>query len=237
MKSLSLSWFLGFFLFGTMQPTQAQVRHDAWDALLQKHVDDRGGVDYKGFLADEARLDAYLKTLSENPVQPSWPKAQQLAYWINAYNAFTVKLILNHYPVASIRDIHNGNPWDVSWIKLGGAKYSLNQIEHRIIRPQFKDARIHFAVNCAARSCPPLLNKAYNPLVLENQLQNQTRNFINHSSYNSLDEEPAKVSKIFEWYAEDFGDLKTFLNRYAKASIPAEAEIRFRNYDWALNTQ
>ena len=235
MKFLSLSWYISFLLFGTMQPTQAQVRHDAWDALLQKHVDDRGGVDYKGFLADEARLDAYLKMLSENPVQPSWPEAQQLAYWINAYNAFTVKLILGHYPVNSIRDIHNGDPWQVSWIKLGGAQYSLNQIEHNIIRPQFKDARIHFAVNCAARSCPPLLNKAYKAVVLDKQLEDQTRKFVNHPRYNTLQPHAVEVSKLFDWYGEDFDPVPAFLNRYASIRIESGASVRYKAYDWSLN--
>ena len=86
---------------------------------------------------------------------------KKMAYWINVYNAFTIKMIVDNYPVSSITKLHGGKPWDVKWIELGEKKYSLNEIEHNILRPQFKDARIHFAVNCAAQSCPPILNKAW----------------------------------------------------------------------------
>ncbi len=213
----------------------AQPGHEAWDKLLQQYVDDRGRVDYAGFKTDEAKLDGYLQSLRQNPAKRSWSRAEQLAYWINTYNAFTIKLILENYPVESIRDLHDGNPWDVSWIRLGGAVYSLNQIEHNIIRPQFKDARIHFAVNCAARSCPPLLNKAYKAVVLDHQLRDQTRKFINNPRFNTLREEAVTVSRIFDWYKEDFGNLHSYLNQYADTPIQTDASVRFKAYDWSLN--
>lgn len=236
MKSKLLILWTGLCLLGPLG-IWAQPKHDTWDDLLQKHVDDQGRVHYAGFKADEALLDAYLEELSKMPAQRSWSRSQQLAYWINAYNAFTVKLILDHYPVQSIRDIHDGNPWAVHWIKIGGTKYSLDQIEHQIIRPQFKDARIHFAVNCAARSCPPLLNKAYNPVVLEQQLRNQTRKFVNHTGYNQLGPDKVRISKIFDWYKTDFGDLIDYLNRYAEQDIRPQAELQFNDYDWSLNSR
>ena len=127
-----------------------------WNGLLRKYVNSSGKVNYKGFKSDKSKLDAYLKELENNPIQENWSKAKKMAYWINAYNAFTIKLIVDNYPISSITKLHGGKPWDVKWIKLGGQTYSLNNIENDILRPKYKDARIHFAVNCAAKSCPPL---------------------------------------------------------------------------------
>jgi hypothetical protein len=133
-------------------------------------------------------------------------------------------------------DLDNGKTWDVKWIKLGGKTYSLNQIEHEIIRPQFKDARIHFAVNCAAKSCPPLYNKAYTEENVNRYLEKRTIQFINDNKYNSISTKKAEISKIFEWYQEDFGDLITYLNKYLKQEdISKKAKVSFKEYDWSLN--
>lgn len=209
--------------------------HSAWNSLLQKYVSASGKVDYAGFKKDELALKAYLSLLAANPPLPSWPKAEKMAYWINAYNAFTIQLILDHYPVKSILDIRNGKPWDWAWIKLGEKTNTLNQIENDILRPQFGDARIHFAVNCAAKSCPPLANKAFTAANLEGLLEQQTKKFINNPAFNTLSGNPVRVSKIFEWYASDFGALPAFLNRYATTLLPEGAQVVFEEYDWKLN--
>jgi hypothetical protein len=209
--------------------------HQPWDELLQKHVSAQGRVDYKALKKDSKKLEAYLETLKKNPVRSDWSRREKMAYWINAYNAFTVKLILDNYPVSSIRDLHDGNPWDVQWIKLGEKTYSLNNIENDILRPQFGDARIHFAVNCAARSCPPLRNGAYFPQELDEALDEQTRKFINDPAYNSLSTRQLSLSKIFEWYASDFGKIRDFLNKYADSPIPETATVVYKEYDWGLN--
>ncbi len=211
------------------------VSHELWDQLLRRHVGEEGKVDYAGFKKDQAMLQRYLDLLAANPMQENWSRSEKMAYLINAYNAFTVQLILDHYPLASIRDLHGGNPWDVKWIRLGDRTYSLNQLEHDILRPQFQDPRIHFAVNCAARSCPPLLNRAYTADSLDRQLGRQTKAFINNPVYNQLGKKEVEISKIFEWYAGDFGNLIDYLNRYAEIDIASDARIRFREYDWALN--
>ena len=153
----------------------AQISHQVFDNLLSTHVTDTGTVNYMAFKKDQFKLDKYLATLRSNHPSESWTKNERLAYWINAYNAFTIKLILDNMPVKSILDIHDGKAWDVEWIKLGNKTYSLNYIENKIIRPVFKEPRIHFAVNCAAKSCPPLLNRAYSAKTLDEQLENQTR--------------------------------------------------------------
>ncbi len=209
--------------------------HEGWDALLQKHVGADGKVNYKTFLADKAGLQAYLDELAARPVDKGWSRNEKLAYWINAYNAFTIKLILDNYPVSSIMKIHDGKAWDVKWIKLGDKTYSLNNIENDIIRPQFKEPRIHFAVNCAARSCPPLLNRAWTAGNLSRYLDQQARTFINDPRYNTISPKAVGISKIFEWYAGDFGNIIDYLNQYSNVRIQQDAKVNYKEYDWRLN--
>lgn len=236
MRPYLLTVFL-FYLGSFAAPTAliSQTDHGIWNELLQEHVSASGKVNYNGFRSDKEQLQVYLDKLANNPVAADWTKNEKLAYWINAYNAFTIKLIIDNYPVKSITDLHQGKPWDVKWIKLGNNTYSLNQIENEIIRPQFQEPRIHFAVNCAARSCPPLLNRAFTPDQLDSQLTLQTKAFINNSNFNSLRTKSVEVSKIFEWYADDFGDLIAFLNKYSETRVQAKAQISYKEYNWALN--
>lgn len=209
--------------------------HRIWDELLQKYVTSAGKVNYAGLKSESSRLQAYLDQLKVNPIESNWTRSEKMAYWINAYNAFTIQLILNNHPMSSITKLHGGKPWDVKWIKLGNKTYSLNQIENDILRPQYKDARIHFAVNCAAKSCPPLLNRAWTGDNLNAFLDKQTKSFINNSTYNTITAKQLTVSKIFEWYAADFGNLIEFLNKYSKTNIHKSATITYQEYDWALN--
>lgn len=209
--------------------------HQLFGELLKKYVSATGKVDYAGLSTEESKLDEYLSILEKNLPEDSWSRNQQLAYWINAYNAFTIKLILDHYPVVSIMDIDDGKPWDTKWIELGDQTFSLNHIEHEIIRPQFNEPRIHFAVNCAAKSCPPLANLAFTEQNIDDLLTERTSNFINNSEFNTFKKDQASISKIFEWYASDFGDLVSFLNRYSDTKLNSGARISFREYDWKLN--
>lgn len=218
-----------------LQP--AAPSHSIWNVLLQKYVNSAGRVNYAGLKKDMAKLQQYLDLLSDSPPQPSWSRNEEMAFWINAYNAFTVKLILDHYPVKSIKDLHNGQPWKVQWIKIGNKTYSLDEIENSILRPKFKDARIHFAVNCAALSCPPLLNQAWTAQNLEDNFEQQARNFINNPAFNKIAPNAIQVSKIFEWYAQDFGNLISFLNRYSKITIKPGAKVSYLEYNWSLNAQ
>lgn len=211
--------------------------HAIWDGLLRKYVNSAGRVNYAGLKKEVGKLDAYLELLSNNPPQAGWSRAEEMAYWINAYNAFTVKLILDNYPVGSITELHGGQPWKVRWIKIGDQRYTLDEIENSILRPKFKDARIHFAVNCAARSCPPLLNRAWTAENLESNFEKQARAFINNPAFNKISPNAAQVSKIFKWYAQDFGDLISFLNRYSTVKIKPGAKVTYLEYDWSLNSQ
>lgn len=217
--------------------TVTKPNHSAWNTILQKHVTSSGKVDYAGIKANKEALEAYLTDLKNNPPVDAWSRNEELAYWINVYNAYTVKLIVDNYPINSIMDIAGGKAFDKKWIKLNGQTYSLNNIENDIIRPKFNEPRIHFAVNCAAKSCPPLLNKAWTASNLNSNLAQQTKAFINNNSYNRISGNKVEVSKIFEWYAKDFGNLITFLNKYATTKIAASTEIKFKEYDWVLNKQ
>ena len=210
--------------------------HEAWGRLLKKYVSPEGKVNYKGFKQDKAALLSYLESLSSNSPSSAWNKNEQLAYWINAYNAFTVKLIIDNYPLKSIMDL--GKPWDKRFISIGGKQYSLNDIEHNIIRKQFNEARIHFAVNCASQSCPELLNEAFEAGRLNQQLESLTRKFINNPKHNVISSSQAEVSQLFNWYKGDFtksGSVIDFLNKYSKVKLSPGAKITFRDYDWNLN--
>lgn len=222
------------------EPTEVETEikvelHELFNDVLSSYVSSTGKVNYKGLKSNSAKLNQYLDKLKNNPVQNEWSDAKKLAYWINAYNAFTIKRILDNYPLKSIMDLDGGKTWDVKWIKLGDKTYSLNMIEHEIIRPQFNDARIHFAVNCAAKSCPPLFNKAYTEENVDRYLEQRTIAFINNPNYNTINTHSLKLSRIFDWYGEDFGNLISYLNKFSKATIAKDAEVEFKEYDWSLN--
>lgn len=219
------------------------VNHDQWTSLVSRHVSAEGWVDYPGFQKDSQQLKNYLDLLSSaHPNDRNWSPDEQLAYWINAYNAFTVKLIVDHYPVESIKDIKNGIPfvntvWDIKFINIEGHNYDLNNIEHGIIRKYFDEPRIHFAINCASVSCPKLLNEAYVADRLDQQLTTAARAFLADPLRNQVSE--YKVSSIFSWFRGDFkkqsGSLIEFINNYAPQTIPLDAELTFLDYNWQLN--
>ena len=211
------------------------VDHSGFDKLLKKYVSSSGVVNYAGLKGSRSELNAYLDIVSKKVPDSSWGRNESLAYWINVYNAYTLDLILTNYPTSSITNLDGGKPWDVKRITLAGKKYSLNDIEHTIIRPQFNDARIHFAVNCAAKSCPKLNNGAMTAANVNGTLESLTKQFVNNSAINTISSNSASLSKIFEWYASDFGDLVTFINKYSSQAMQSGASISYVDYDWALN--
>lgn len=206
--------------------------HEDWDRMLKKYVSNNGVVNYKAWMADKARLDNYVSKLSKSEIGTG---NRALAFWINLYNAATVQLILDNYPIKSITALDGGKVWDRKWISVGDKTLSLNNIENDIIRPQFKDARIHFAVNCAAKSCPALANEAFTKENVNNLMNRQTKRFVNNTSYNDINDKSVVVSKIFDWYKEDFGSLVEFLNQYSEVKIESKAQVNFMEYNWALN--
>jgi len=172
-----------FLLLISFSTYSQKNNHQKWNELLQKNVSVNGNVDYKSFKSQEATLDVYLNELSKQIPQKNWSKNATLAYWINVYNAYTVKLILSNYPTKSIKDI--ADPWSKKFFTLANKKYSLEEVEHEILR-KMNEPRIHFAINCASYSCPNLLNEAYTESKLETQLDKVTKSFINDSSKNNI---------------------------------------------------
>lgn len=220
------------------EPDIKKVSSDinVYQQLLTKYVDLNGRVNYNGLKKDIDLLEKYTNSLSYDPLFETGNKKEKLALWINTYNAFTLLLVTKNYPVQSIKDVYNGKPWDETWIRIGKKKYSLNQIENDVIRPQFDEPRIHFVLNCAAKSCPPLLNKALTAQNLESSMVLATKNFI-RSAENELSEKKVNLSSVFDWYREDFGNVISFLNQYAPIKIASNAKISYKKYDWSLNKQ
>ncbi|SHM88241.1 DUF547 domain-containing protein [Flavobacterium chilense] len=211
------------------------IDHKQWNDLLQKHVSNKGNVDYKGFKKDQAALQSYLDLLSKNLPEKSWSKEAVLAYWINTYNAYTVKLILDNYPVKSIKKIDS--PWDKEFFTLGNKKYSLGEIEHKILR-KMNEPRIHFAINCASFSCPNLANEAYTEIGLEKQLETAAKSFVNDKTKNTITADKIEISSIFDWFSGDFktnGTLIDFLNKYSSVKINKNAKVKYKEYNWNLN--
>lgn len=225
----------------------AQPSHQAFDVLLKKHVDAGGGVNYKAFKNDSEALNGYLKKMMLTPVKSDWSDNEKLTYWINVYNALTIQLILKYYPVKSIKDIGSSiqipfvnTPWDISCFEVEGDELSLNNIEHGIIRKDFDEPRIHFALVCAAVSCPKLLNEAYDASRLDAQLTIQTKAFLSNTTKNKISTDRLELSQLFNWYGSDFrknGTLVDFLNQYSSVKINAKAKTSFLDYDWRLNEQ
>jgi Protein of unknown function, DUF547 len=252
-----------------LAPARAQSldhSHAAWTALLKKHVVVlQGGrasqVRYAGMAQDQAALKAYTASLSavSQASFDAFSKAQQMAFLINAYNAFTVELILTRYPkLDSIKDLGSllSSPWKPKFISLLGGKHSLDNIEHDMLRARgrYDEPRVHFAVNCASIGCPALREEAFTPDKLEAQLEEQAQRFMADRSRNRWNAQNGRleVSKIFDWFGEDFRSgfkgvtsLEVFLARYAQqlADTPAEREriragglpVSFLDYDWKLN--
>lgn len=209
--------------------------HDVWNTILKTNVSTSGKVNYSGMKSKLSDIESYISTLESLSDQSTWNRNEKLAYWINLYNAATVRLIVQNYPTSSITNINGGIPWDKKVVTISGKTYSLNQIENDIIRPTFKEPRIHFAVNCAAVSCPKIMNSAFTEDKLNYQLTKQTKSFINGAK-NSITESSIEISKIFEWYAADFGSsIIDYLNKYSTTTINSDATITYNEYNWDLN--
>ncbi|WP_239004433.1 DUF547 domain-containing protein [Lacinutrix sp. WUR7] len=211
------------------------LNHHRWEWLLGEHVSDNGNVDYLGFKKSKNQLRDYITHLSENLPTEAWTKEDKLAYWINAYNALTVDLIIRNYPIKSIKDIKD--PWDQRLWQLGEKWYNLNEIEHEILR-KMEEPRIHFAIVCASFSCPKLQNEAFTASKLEAQLTNATKAFLADANRNEIASDKIKISKIFQWFSKDFkqnGSLIDFLNTYSEVKIDSKAKKSYKDYNWELN--
>ncbi len=218
--------------------------HSKFDMILKSYVNN-GFVEYTKLnenKVDLAKFRTYLNELNSAKIS-KLENNEKLAFWINAYNAYTIELILTHLPVKSIKKIGNliNGPWDQNICKVGGETYTLNHIEHKILRVDFKEPRIHFAIVCASISCPKLLSSAFTAKNVEELLDVAGSDFINDSSKNMFDatEGVFKTSKIFSWFGEDFESMGGAIgvwNKYTKTQqISKDSDIDFKDYDWGLN--
>ena len=222
--------------------------HDLFDQILQEHVDENGRVNYTQLKANPEKFEAYLDLLAAANLT-EWSYNEQLTFWINAYNALVIKGVIDHYPTTSVRKVKLFNGF-FSRLKFqaAGKTYTLNEIEHGILREEFPDPRVHFAIVCASFSCPPLWNSAYTVEMIEERLETATFNFIRNPEQVRIDRTKRSVylSKIFKWYADDFKEgydgVADFLSDYLPledAEFLASTDVKFHylNYDWTLNDQ
>lgn len=239
-RAMPMKGDLGVEIAAAMKSGRASFDHSEWNDLLSRFARD-GLVDYTGLARDSALLDEYLARVAAAEIA-SLSSGEAKAFFINAYNAITVRSILENPEVASIRDIDG--VWTGKKHVVGGHELTLDDIEHRVLRPYFKDARIHFAINCASRSCAPLNPFAFTGAGLDTALDVATRVSLARPGFLAVDDSGIVATPYLDWFAEDFnreGGARSFLSRYAP---PADAAIiasdsslpiRFADYDWSLN--
>ncbi|MCP5050509.1 MAG: DUF547 domain-containing protein [bacterium] len=244
-KQVSIVMMIIFAMALVVTAGDSDGLHGSWDKLLQKHVKN-GVVNYKGFQKDRIQLNRYLGKLEKEDIS-AYSREEKLAYWINAYNAFTVKLILDNYPVKSIRKI--SRPWKQRIWKASGKTVSLDDIEHKILRKEFNEPRIHFAIVCASIGCPSLQGFAFSPAKIEEQLSQSARVFFSAPKHFYIKEDGEKIiifiSKIFKWFGGDFGKNKAekaafmtpYLDKTSADKIRKAGSLKFKylGYDWNLN--
>lgn len=221
--------------------TYANAQTEIFDGLLKSHVSEQGIVDYKSFKQDKGKLDTYIAYLQKTTPSSSWSQNKQKAFWINAYNAYTIKKILENYPLKSITDLkENGKSvWKTPYVKVGGKTYTLDHIENQILRGKsLFDPRVHVGVNCASGSCPKIGNMAFTEENIDASLEKLMKEFINDKSRNNLSAKKLQISSIFDWYKEDFtknGSVIDYIKKYSDVEISKKPRISYLTYDWSLN--
>jgi len=234
---------------GALPASDFDHTHALFGKVLRTVVED-GGVDYAGLVQNPADLKAYLGQLASisRTEFGKWSEPEQIAFLSNLYNAATLQLIIDHYPVESIKKIGGRwkGPWKQEVVSLFGETVTLDHVEHDLLRKDYKEPRVHFALVCAARSCPPLRGEPYIPEKLDEQLRDQGRIFMNTPSKNRVDLEnrTAYLSKIFKWFGGDFeeasGSVLAFVRPYFPKDTSRQLEegkftVEYMDYDWTLN--
>ena len=229
--------------------TEGEFSHQLFDQVLQKYLNSQGRVNYAGLKSDSGMLESYLDLLAVNAPSDKATFQTGLAFWINAYNALTIKGVLDHYPITSVRKVKPfGGFFSRIKFQVGGRSYTLDDIEHGIIRHEFGDPRVHFVLICASLGCPIMENRAFFPDTLEERLDIAAANFINNPEKVRLDRENGVLylSQIFEWYAEDFEDTHDSVIDFIAEYLPEDeatflkrgtVQIQYLHYDWRLNAQ
>jgi len=254
---MGLDWFstgpqsdLDAYWQGEQSDSTVVVDHQQWQQLLDDYlVEDDSGVnlfDYEGVQESDEILQRYIDSLAETDPR-TLNRAEQMSYWINMYNALTVQVVSRNYPIESIKEVGGSlfasGPWDDEVISVTGKALTLNDIEHRILRPIFNDYRIHFAVNCASIGCPNLAPSVYTAENLESLLAEGAEKYLTHERGITLLEDELRLSSLFKWYGSDFGDsheemldtLTKYLDKELRDQIiNFDGDIEF-DYDWQLN--
>lgn len=235
MKKIICILLLGIFVSSNAQTS-------LFNSLLQKHVDKQGNVDYEGFKTDQITLNKYIDYLAVTSPEKYWSVNKQKAFWINAYNAYTIQLILDHYPLKSITKIKKKSKtaWKIPFVKVGKERYTLDHIEHEILRKNLFDPKIHVGVNCASNSCPKLANIAFTENNIEAELTRLMKEFVNDTTKNKLSNKKVQLSSIFDWFKDDFtknGSVIDYLNTFSEMEINSNAKITYLKYDWSLNSK
>ena len=252
---LTMLIFIGltFFHGGFAVNTYAQeINYEQWENILNRYVDDNGRVNYEGLKTNRADLDDFIEGQIENAVLNDLPKNEQKAFWINAYNALTMRLIVDHYSpkLKGIRSINWGRPWSIK-MKAAGRDLTLGDIEHQILRKWNPiDPRIHFAINCASIGCPKLPDTYFAPETLDKQLDREAQKFMQDSEKVNLDRSKNILyhSAILNWFKEDFltnnPDVLTYILKYLDEeskqyilSNKDQVKLKEMKYDWSLNRQ
>lgn len=211
-----------------------------YEALLKTYVTADGKLDYKGLRKSKAVLDLYLKQLEQTIPTEKWSSKKAKAFWINAYNAYSIKLIIDSYPLKKLTDItiKGKNAWKIPFARIGNTNYSLDYIEHRILRRWHDDPRIHVGMNAGSLSGPRFPNYAFTADNIDDKLEQLMKAFINDVSKNKISLTKVEVSKVFEWYQEDFtieNTLIDYINKYSNSIVNDNAIISYLPYDWTLN--
>ncbi len=244
MKKLLLSFLLLFAFVGNASSPQKisedapRMNYTLWKQVLDKYVDESGLVNYAGIKKNPKEFNAFVKKLEGWHLTNSTAQQELMSFWINVYNVFAIKLVLDNYPLDSIKDV--SKPWDTKFFTIMGREMSLGMVEHEILR-NFGDARIHFAINCASKSCPPIAKIPYTARNLDMLLDKQTKKYINNSNNNIINKNEYKLSQLFKWFKKDFvahsGSVKEFVNQYSKVKISSQSSSGFIRYNWDLNKQ
>ena len=232
---------IGLLIIALLIISQVHAQTSIFNDLLQKHVTITGIVDYTKF--NGQKLREYINYLEKTSPDSSWSENKKKAFWINAYNAYTIYLILRAIhteKIKSITDIkqEGKTAWKISFAKVGGKTYTLDYIEHEILRKTLFDPKIHVGVNCASSSCPKISNCAFTEENVEAELSRLMKDFINDTSKNKLSKKKVQISSIFNWFKDDFtkkGSLIDYLNKYSTTKISPNAKISYLKYDWTLN--
>jgi hypothetical protein len=222
-------------LFISVQSFSQNFDYKNYNLFLKKYVSEKGNVNYDKIKINKAELEAIISQFEKVQPTESWSKNDKLSYYINVYNAYTIKVVVDNYPTKSIKDINGA--WDKKFIMSGKDKISLSDVENKILR-KMGEPRIHFAINCASFSCPNLSNEAFISSTIDKQLETAAKSFVNDNSKNIITANEIKLSEIFSWFSGDFkngGSVIDFLNKYSNVKIDKNAKTKYLNYNWSLN--